>query len=84
MKDQCDIPVIVSGDTDLATALRAAKRLFPTKKLGVGFPYKRRTNELGQIADFEFKIQALHYPRFVFPDPVILPDGTRLQKPFSW
>lgn len=84
MTDACDTAVIVSGDTDLATALRAAKRLFPSKKLGVGFPYKRGHGELEQLADCTFKIKAEHYSRFVFPDKITLSNGTTIQKPANW
>ncbi|MDZ4718003.1 MAG: NYN domain-containing protein [Roseiflexaceae bacterium] len=39
--DQCDTAVVITGDTDIAPAIRAAKRLFPTKQVGVGLPYQR-------------------------------------------
>jgi uncharacterized LabA/DUF88 family protein len=37
-----DTLVIVSGDTDLASSIRAAKRLFPESQVWVGFPHGMR------------------------------------------
>jgi len=54
----CDTLAIVSGDTDLAPAIRAAKRLFPESRLCVVFPYARFNAELQQLADFSFRIRA--------------------------
>jgi uncharacterized LabA/DUF88 family protein len=84
MKDCCDIAVIISGDTDLLTAMRAAKRLFPEKKLGVGFPYKRAHKEMKQLADHSFKIDARYYEKFVFSDVIELPNGKTISKPVGW
>lgn len=84
MRNTCDTAVIVSGDTDLLTAIRAAKRLFPKKKIGVGFPYKRAHKEMKQIADYSFKIDGRYYQKFVFPDVVTLPNGKTITKPTGW
>ena len=84
MKDSCDTAVIVSGDTDLATAINAAKRLFPGKRVGVVFPYGRANKELKQIADLSFKIDAGQYLQHLFPDSVTLADGSTATKPTGW
>jgi uncharacterized LabA/DUF88 family protein len=84
MTKSCDIPVIISGDTDLATAIRTAKRLFPGIKIGVGFPYHRNNAELRQLADVSFKIGPQHYQQFVFPDLITLPTGDKIAKPSRW
>ena len=84
MIKSCDIPVIVSGDTDLATAIKLAKRLFPGVKIGVGFPYKRNNAELKQLADVSFKIGPQHYQEFVFSDLITLPSGKTILKPPAW
>lgn len=84
MKDICDTAVIVSGDTDLLTVMRAAKRLFSDKKIVVGFPYRRAHKEMKQIADYSFKIDGRYYQKFVFPDVVTLPNGKTITKPAGW
>ncbi len=84
MTDSSDTMVIISGDTDLASVVRAAKRLFPQKRVAVGFPYKRANKELRQIAHYSFKIDASYYEKFVFPDVVQLPNSTTISKPTGW
>ena len=84
MTNSSDTAVIISGDTDLATAVRAAKRLFPQKRIAVGFPYRRANKELRQIADYSFKIDDRYYEKFVFPDVIELPNGKKISKPNGW
>lgn len=84
MTDACDTVVIVSGDSDLAAAVRAGKRLFPTKRIGACFPYKRKSKELMQISDFQIKFDAHNYVRFQLPPILTLTDGTQITKPPSW
>jgi uncharacterized LabA/DUF88 family protein len=79
-----DAVVLVSGDSDLMPAIRCARRLFPHKKIGVAFPFNRRTTELAQAVDFSFQIQQKEVERSQFPAKVTLPDGTEIQKPASW
>jgi uncharacterized LabA/DUF88 family protein len=82
--DACDTLVIVSGDTDFAPALRAAKRLFPAVQVCVAFPHARFNAELQQIADFSFRIRAARYAEHQFHDPVPLSDGRVLRRPRDW
>lgn len=82
--NDCDTVVLMTGDTDLAPAVRTAKRLFPNKSILFAFPYKRKNSELDQIAPGSFKIHKNSYVRHQFPDPVVLPDGTQIQKPTTW
>lgn len=80
----CDTLVIVSGDTDFAPAMRAAKRLFPAVQVCVAFPHARFNAELQQIADFSFRIRAARYTEHQFPDPVQLSDGRVIPRPKDW
>jgi uncharacterized LabA/DUF88 family protein len=84
-RNECDAAVIVSGDTDLIPAVRSVKKLFGgAKKVGVAFPFNRRNNEPQNYADFYFNIKQKEIERAQLPNPVVLPDGTKLQKPKSW
>ena len=80
----CDTLVVVSGDTDFAPAMRAAKRLFPEVQVSVAFPHARFNAELQQIADFSFRIRAARYAEHQLPDPVRLSDGRVLRRPSGW
>jgi hypothetical protein len=84
MNGECDTAVLVTGDTDLVSAVRTTKELFPSKTVGIAFPYKRANNHFRAIADFTFKISVDGYRNNQFPDPVKLPDGTILIKPSLW
>ena len=84
IEDECDTAVIVSGDTDLVAAVTAAKSLFPAKKVAVAFPYRRYNTHFKSIADFTFKIKPHRYERYQLANPVVLNDGTTIDKPLSW
>jgi len=82
--DKCDTAVLVTGDTDLAPAVRTCKRLFPSKHILFAFPYRRTNNELAKISPQSFSIKRNSYASCQFSNPLILTDGTKLDKPSSW
>jgi hypothetical protein len=82
--DECDSVVLVTGDTDVAPAVRTAARLFPQKRVCFAFPYRRKNKELAQLVKTCFHIKKEAYARFQFADPLRLPDGTSIVKPTSW
>ncbi|CAA9343670.1 MAG: hypothetical protein AVDCRST_MAG68-3181 [uncultured Gemmatimonadetes bacterium] len=83
-RGECDTVVLVTGDTDQIPAIRAAKGLFPRRKIGVGFPFMRHTRELAEVADFAFAIGQKEMERSQFPTEVTLADGTTVHKPSTW
>lgn len=83
-RDVIDSAVLMSGDTDLAPAVRTAKTLFPVKMIGFAFPYGRKNKELAQIADLSFQITKEQYARFQLSDPYTLRSGRTIPKPASW
>ena len=83
-KDECDIAVIVSGDTDLAPALKTAISLCNDKIVICAFPYGRKNNELANLAHNSFKINKNQYAAHQFCNPYILADGIKIHKPHSW
>ncbi|MFP4398283.1 MAG: NYN domain-containing protein [Desulfonatronovibrio sp.] len=84
LKDECDIAVVVSGDTDIAPAVRMAKEIYPNKQIFFDFPANRKNNELGKICPGSVTIKPSQYSKFQFPDPYILQNGTIIAKPSSW
>jgi uncharacterized LabA/DUF88 family protein len=62
-RDACDTVVLVTGDTDLLPALRAARELDSTKGLAVMLPYRRFNKELRDTADLAFLVRANAYAR---------------------
>lgn len=84
LKNECDTAILMTGDTDLIPAVKTVKRLFPEKGLRFVFPYRRYNSELAEIAPNSFKIHKDTYVQHQFSDPVVLPDGTPVQKPIGW
>lgn len=84
ISDECDIGVLVSGDTDLAPAVRQARKLKPEKHLLFAFPAYRKNNELAKLCPNSMVIKANQYARYQFSDPYFLKDGTAISKPKSW
>lgn len=82
--DECDIVAMMTGDTDLAPAIKTAKLLYPGKTIIFIFPFGRRNKELAQIASNSFNMHVQSYKRHQFPDPVVLSDGTQIFKPAGW
>jgi hypothetical protein len=76
--------VIVSGDSDLAPAVRTVFKLFPLARVMFAFPFARRSKELAKLAPGSFTIGKDSCARYQLSDPVTLPDGRVLHKPSSW
>lgn len=82
--DSCDRAVLVTGDTDIAPAVRTAKRLFPQKNVSFAFPYDRKNEELAQLVPTSFHISKDAYIRHQLPDPYITRSGATVIKPLRW
>ena len=82
--DACDTAVIMSGDTDLAPAVRTSRVLFPKKKIIFAFPFARKNKELSALAPGSFAIGKKQYATYQFPNVVTLKNGKQIQKPASW
>jgi uncharacterized LabA/DUF88 family protein len=48
--------VLVSGDSDLAPALRMVRRRFPAKRIGIAFPYQRISEDLKRSCDSHWRL----------------------------
>ena len=84
LSNLCEVAVIVSGDTDIAPAVRMAQRLAPQLKIVFAFPYRRKNRELVSLAAFNFDLTPRSYHNHQFSDPVMLADGRSIAKPSGW
>ena len=82
--DECDAVALVTGDTDVLPAVRTVKRLYPSRTVGVVFPYRRHSRDLAAAVDRTFPVGAHHYAKFQFPDPVAAGSGPEIYKPARW
>ncbi len=81
--DLADRVVLVTGDTDLAPAVRTAKKLYPSKEVCFAFPWNRKQAELEALVTRCISITREAYLRHQFPDPVV--KGRRqFRKPLNW
>ena len=83
-RDEADTVAIVTGDTDIAPALRAARRLFPAKRIWLVLPYKRRNNELARLADGHCYVRKERYVQHQWPPIKRLPSGRIVLRPRGW
>jgi uncharacterized LabA/DUF88 family protein len=83
--DSCDLQVIVSGDTDLAPAIRTSIKLFPLKQICFAFPFNRKMKELSNLSTLpSFSISSSNYQKHLLPDPYTLKSGRIINKPSKW
>ena len=84
LSDECNTTVLLTGDTDIAPAVKTANRLFPKKRILFAFPYLRKNRELLKLAPGSFGINKKQYAKYQFPDPYELSDGILINKPLTW
>jgi uncharacterized LabA/DUF88 family protein len=80
----CDAIALVTGDTDLAPAIRTAKALFPDKRIWAVFPFRRLNLELKALAHGSIKIKAKAYFSHQLPNPLKVSDTELIWKPPGW
>jgi uncharacterized LabA/DUF88 family protein len=80
----CDTIVLVSGDTDLAPAIRTAKTLYADRRIWVIFPYGRHNAELKALAHGTIQVKAKRYIANQLPNPVKVSDTELIWKPVDW
>lgn len=79
---------IVSGDSDMAPAVRSARRIAAQQgralRLVAVFPPRRSSHTLSQLADHTLRIFDRVPERHQLPDPVIGGAGVSLVRPSHW
>jgi uncharacterized LabA/DUF88 family protein len=82
--DCCNTIVVISGDTDLAPAVKTFKKLFPNKEVYFIFPYHRKNQELEYISkNKSFSISLQQYQNHQFPD-ILTTKKETINKPPEW
>jgi hypothetical protein len=79
-----DEALIVSGDSDMAPAVRAVRRLLPAARLVAVFPPRRSSHALSGMVDATLRIFDRVPERHQLPDPVIDAAGTSYGRPPHW
>ncbi len=81
---EADSVVLVTGDTDLAPAVRTAVRTFPDARIHFLFPYRRVNRELRRLVPRSFKMSKEQYLGHQLPNPFLTLDGRAIRKPPGW
>ena len=82
--DAFDTAIIISGDGDLASPVRAVGERYPEKRAIVAFPPGRNSAGLRSAAEGYLTIGRDMYRDSQFPDRVIKADGYVLARPQGW
>lgn len=83
-QDSFATALLISADSDLTAPVEAVRRLFPQKRVVVGFPPFRRSKRLHDVANSSFTIGRKKVADSQFPGKVRKPDGYVLQRPTRW
>jgi len=67
-RERYSVVLVVTGDTDLVPAIRAARRLDPAKDIVALQPYRRVNRELSRCADRALTIRVASYARHQLPE----------------
>jgi uncharacterized LabA/DUF88 family protein len=81
--DAFDVAVVITNDSDLVEPIRIAT-VEAGKRVGLLVPVKYPTQSLLSVASFYMHIRPGHLARSQFPSPILLPDGSAIDKPVTW
>jgi len=83
-QDECDVALLISGDSDLTAPIEATTRLFPTKRVVVAFPPARVSKRLRSATPSFFTIGRAKIAQSQFPEQIVRADGVVLRRPAQW
>jgi uncharacterized LabA/DUF88 family protein len=82
--DRFDTALLISGDSDLGPAVKAAKRLRPQTHIVAVFPPRRSSDPPRRASDRTLHIDRSMLRRSQLPDEVVTPNGIKLTRPAYW
>ncbi len=78
-----DVAVVITNDSDLVEPIRIATQE-AGKRVGILVPVKYPTHSLMKVASFYLRLRPGHLAVAQFPPTITLPNGTRIDRPFTW
>lgn len=79
-----DAALIISADSDLIPAIKAAQALHPALFLVAAFPPKRNSDDLKRVLPASFHIGAAKVRAAQLPETVTDKDGRSYKRPLKW
>lgn len=83
-KDEYDMALLISGDSDLTPQIREVHDLFKQKRVFIAFPPKRHNNSMALIAKGSETIGRKKLVDSQFEEEVISKTGYKLRIPPEW
>lgn len=83
-KNNYDIALLISADSDLVPVLKFIREIAPRKRIIAGFPPARHSYDLQKTAHAVFYIHESRLAKSVLPDIVVRADGFKIIKPSEW
>ena len=83
-QNRFDRALVVSADGDLEPPIKAIRELFPSKRISVYFPPKRRALSITRVANNWLVLWRKTLKSCQLPDPVVKTDGFELRRPTPW
>lgn len=83
-KDDFDVAIIISGDSDLVPPVIAVRELFPNKEVRIAFPPTHESNDLKKASNGSFTIGRHKLESALFPNIVNDKYGNSFIKPIQW
>ena len=80
---KCDIAYLVSGDSDIVPAIKKAKQLVPSCRIGLIIPPYQKGLDLRNNVDFYKKITRKHLKKSLFPKEITI-GTTKIIAPEGW
>jgi uncharacterized LabA/DUF88 family protein len=83
-RDDYDVAIIISGDSDLVPGILAVKEMYPAKEIRVAFPPTHQSNDLKKAADGSFTIGRQKLEISLLPEEITDKYGDKITRPISW
>lgn len=83
-RDEFDIALLMSGDTDFHPVVEALKTEFPEKKVWVVVPNRQIVKPLDKLADKCSRIKKKQLATSQFPIKITLKSGISVSRPKEW
>jgi uncharacterized LabA/DUF88 family protein len=83
-KDEFDMALLISGDSDLTPPIKEVHNLFKNKRVFIAFPPKRHNSSMSIVAKGSLIIGRKKIVDSQFDDEVISKTGFKLKIPAEW
>lgn len=83
-KDEFDIALLISGDTDFEPVIQIIKEEFPEKEIRLVVPNRKIVKPLDDLADKCTAIKEHQLATSQFPEEITLLTGRKISRPRKW